>query len=199
MEATATVTRQAPRAGSLPPLDRRSPRGRTRWYLIRVREGSEESTARALLRLVPRDLLVDCFPLRRERWFRRDGAWSLQQVVAYRGYVFAVTDDAVALRKALSGLTVQAEPAGSGGRGWMPLAPDAQAWFERSMDDRRVLRGSTAVIEGGVLRVTDGPLRGQEGRIRSVDRHRRRCMVDVADSNGGSFRELMAIDVPLKS
>ncbi len=183
-------------AGGLP-CGRRVPRGRVRWYLLRVREGAEASTCAKLLRAVPRELLMDCFPLVKERWFKRAGAWSLQRVTAYRGYAFAVTADPAGLAKALSKLSVQAEIAGADGRAWMPLAPDAQEWFERCMDESHVLRSSTAVIVDGVLRVLEGPLVGQEPRIRKVDRHRRRCEVSLGWD--GAFTEQMPLDVPLKS
>ena len=194
MAVTQTRRREVPRMAGGLPCGRRVTRGNVRWYLLKVREGSEASTCERLLALVPEDVLADCFPLRRERWFRREGSWRLEVETAYRGYVFAVSPDPVGLAKALSRLTVQTEIAGVDGREWMPLAPEAQAWFERSLDASHVLRNSMAVIEGGALRVTDGPLVGQEPRVGRVDRHRRRCFVDA-----GGFTELMAIDVPLKS
>lgn len=178
------------------PCGRRVPRGRTRWYLLKVREGAEEAACAQLLRLVPRSLLADCFPLRKERWFKRAGAWSLELVTAYKGYVFAVTDDPAELSKVLGRLSVQARIAGADGRAWMPLSPEAQAWFERCMDERRVLRGSVAEIVDGALHVTEGPLVGQEELVVNVDRHHRCCVVEVP---GAGFREPMALDVPFKS
>ena len=184
-------------AGGLP-CGRRVPKGHVRWYLLKVREGSEASTCERLLRTVPRDVLQDCFPIVKERWFKHAGTWELRRVTCYRGYAFAVTADPAALHKALSKLSVQAELSGANGRAWMPLAPDVQEWFERCMDSSHVLRSSTAVIVGGALHVTEGPLIGQETHVRNVDRHKRHCMVDVADADGG-FSELMPIDVPFKS
>ena len=105
--------------------------------------------------------------------------------------------DPAGLHKALSKLSLQAELAGTDGHTWMPLAPDAQEWFERCMDAEHVLRSSTAVIVDGVLRVVEGPLVGQEAGISKVDRHRRRC--EVALGWDGSFTEQMPLDVPFKS
>ena len=180
------------------PCGRRVPKGQVRWYLLKVREGSEEATCEKLLRLVPRELLRDCFVLKRESWRREAGEWSLRLSVAYGGYVFAVTDDPVALGKELSRLSVFAELAGADGRSWMPLSREAQEWFEQCADERHVLRNSVAEIAGGCVHVTDGPLLGHEASIRKVDRHHRRCMVSVSDGDGG-FTELMPIVVPLKS
>ena len=38
--------------------------------------GSEEVTCSKLLRAVPRDVLIDCFPLRKEHWFKRAACGS---------------------------------------------------------------------------------------------------------------------------
>ena len=194
--ATASRTR-APRMAMGLPCGRRVPKGRVRWYPLRVREGSEDSTCAKLLRLLPRDVLMDCFALVKERWFKRAGVWELQRATAYRGYAFAVTADPAGLYKALARIDVNAEIAGADGRAWMPLAPDAQEWFERCMDEGHVLRSSTAVIVDGVLHVQEGPLVGQEERIGKVDRHRRRCEVSVGWDGG--FTEQMPLDVPFKS
>lgn len=198
--ALATAQRRRASAASVAglPCGHRVPKGSLRWYLVRVREGSEQSTCDRLLRLVPRSVLRDCFVLRREGWRRNAGAWHLRISVAYKGYVFAVTDDPVELHKALSRLTLTAEIAGVDGRAWMPLSPDAQAWFERCTDERHILRNSVATITDGELCVTEGPLAGLERDIRTIDRHHRRCMVSVPGSNGG-FTELMPLVVPVKS
>lgn len=179
------------------PRGHRVPKGRVRWYPLRVREGSERRTCSELLRLLPRDVLMDCFSIEKERWFKRAGVWELLCETAYRGYAFAVSADPAELYKALSRIGVKAELAGADGRTWMPLAPDAQEWFERCMDGERVLRSSMAVIVDGVLYVQEGPLVGQEDRIVKIDRHHKHCEVSIGWD--GSFTERMPLDVPSKS
>lgn len=191
----STLARRAQPAAPALPCGRRVPRGRERWYLLKVREGSEAAACGRLLRLVPRELLADCFCVGRERWFTRAGRSELQEAPAYRGYAFAVTADPGALAKALGRLPVRAELVGTEGRMWAPLDRAAQAWYERCMDGKRVLRSSTAAIVDGVLHVTEGPLVGQEAVIRKVDRHRRLCEVEVCPG----FTERMPLDVPFKS
>ena len=192
-----------PRSGGAPgipglPLGRRTPKGRERWYLLRVPEGRERALCEELKRLVPYELLSDAFALRKERWFKRAGEWSLAPVDMYRGYAFAVSPDAAGLSKALSKLTLPVSLVGTETHSWAPLSDEAAAWYESVTDSQHVIRSSTAVIEGGVLRVVDGPLMGQEPRISKVDRHRRRCQVRVV-SGEGAFAEQAPLDVPFKS
>ena len=180
------------------PRGRRTPRGKTRWYLVHVPEGREQATCEKIRKIVPSDLLADAFVLRKERWFKRAGVWSLNLVQMYHEYFFVATGDVTALDRELSRLSFPARIASESGRGFLPLAFEAQEGFEASMDADHVLRSSMAHIVEGELRVLAGPLMGQERRVRKIDRHRRRCLVDVCDADGG-FVEQMPLDVPFKS
>lgn len=180
------------------PMGRRSPRGRERWYLLRMPEGREASICAELKRLLPESVLSDAFVLRKERWMKRGGVWFLEPVNMYRGYAFAISADAAGLAKELSRLTLPVELVGTETRSWAPLSDEAAAWYAGVTDDRHVIRSSTAVIVDGVLHVQSGPLVGQESRISKVDRHRRRCQVRVGDGDV-AFTEQAPIDVPFKS
>lgn len=63
-----------------------------------------------------------------------------------------------------------------------PVALDALqvALLQALMSDGPVVSISAGVIEGGVLRVTAGPLRGLEPFVRRVDRHKRLAWIDFA-------------------
>lgn len=199
--ATAPSARSGARGGSLAaglPMGRRSPRGRARWYLLRMPEGREASICAELRRLLPESVLADAFVLRKERWMKRGGTWFLEPVNMYRGYAFAISSDAAGLAKSLARLTLPVELVGTDVRSWAPLADEAAAWYAAAMDASHVIRSSIAVIEDGVLRVQSGPLVGQESRISKVDRHRRRCQVRVGDGDA-AFTEQAPIDVPFKS
>lgn len=199
--AAASAARSAAHGGSLTaglPLGRRSPRGRKRWYLLRMPEGREASLCAELKRLLPASVLANAFVLRKERWMKRAGVWFLEPVNMYRGYAFAISPDAAGLAKAIAGLTLPVELVGTDVRSWAPLADEAAAWYAAAMDASHVIRSSTAVIVDGVLHVQSGPLVGQEARISKVDRHRRRCQVLVGEGDS-AFTEQAPIDVPFKS
>lgn len=179
-------------------MGRRTPRGRERWYLLRMPQGREASLCTDLKRLVPQGILKDAFVLRKEYWMKRRDRWFLELKSMYQGYAFAISPDAAGLAKAMSRLTLPIELVGTDARSWAPLSDEAATWYESVTDERRVIRSSTAVIVGGQLRVQSGPLVGQESRISKIDRHRRRCTVRVTDGDGG-FTEQAPIDVPFKS
>lgn len=174
----------------------RSWRGRSRWYLVAAPEGAERRTAERIRRLVPSELLDDAFSPAKERWEKRGGEWGLRVVGMYPGYLFVSTRDVAGLGKALAALSFRAELAGAAEGACAPLAEGAQEFLERAMDAGRVVRGSVGELVGGELRVTSGPLAGQEGRILRWDRRKRWALVDL-DRDGGGSVESLALDVPV--
>lgn len=87
---------------------------------------------------------------------------------------------------------------GSRERAYMPMPDDAQDWYRSILDDDGVVRNSVARIEDGVLHIEQGPLVGQEARVKKIDRHKRWCLVDVGEGDS-AFRELLPLDVPSKT
>ncbi|WP_165046248.1 hypothetical protein [Adlercreutzia sp. ZJ138] len=174
------------------------PRARARWFLVRVPEGREAATCERVRSCVPNGLVEDAFVARKERWFKRGGTWRLEPVRMHKGYFVAASRDGRALARELSRLSFPVELAGAPGADPAPMPVEAQSWLEAAMDASRVLRNSTAVIEGGQLHVQSGPLVGQEPRVLKVDRHHRCCTVRVGGPSSG-FCELLPMEVPYKS
>lgn len=157
---------------------------------MRVRAGREAATAEALRRALPANVLTNAFVPRKERWFKRNGAWSLQIVPMYPGYLVAVTRDAETFARAARKASLKVEPAGH--------LDGERRWIESNEDGCHIVRGSDGIIEDGELRVLSGPLVGQEDRILKVDRHKRACTVLLCCEDGRAVTELFALHVPEK-
>ena len=179
------------------PCGRRSPRGRSRWYVLHVSQGTEAPTAEKLNRILGGTCLTRAFALRKECWMKRQGNWFLVTKPMWPQYLFAESGDAAALVDALRTLSFRVEPAGLEGRGVAPLDDGVRAWLEASADSTWCVRSSVAEIVGGELRVTSGPLVGQEARVLKVDRHKRTALVAMGDGPKAPV-EVLAIDVPVK-
>ena len=65
------------RLGSTFPCGRRSPKGRSRWYLVEAPEGREDETCERVRKIVPPSVLQDAFCIRKEHWMKRGGRWSV--------------------------------------------------------------------------------------------------------------------------
>lgn len=179
------------------PLGRRVPHGSVRWYVAQAPQGQEQATCSWLTSVVSKELLSDAFVPCKERWFKRGGQWVLEQVPMYPGYIFLVTSNATQLARMLGKLSTHITVAGEIGRGYTPVAVEAQDWYERAMDAQHVIRASTGEISNGALHVQRGPLVGQERRVCKVDRHHRRCTVAVCEGQR-RFHEQVALEVPAK-
>lgn len=150
------------------------------WYVARVCEGREESAARDLKSLVSADVLHDCFVPKVQLLQKRQGEWVTVERLLYPGYVFAISSSPRGLDRQLGSLSFPARLIGRQRASYVSLTAGEQGWFERVLDGRRTLRPSTGVIEGGRLRVSEGPLVGFEGRIRKVNRHKALAFVEVS-------------------
>ena len=195
-----SVSRQGETAGQagrdalvfLLPAGRRVPRGTLRWYPVRVPEGREAAEAARAAKLLSPAAAEDAFPAWREKWVKRGGAWQVRTEPLFRGYFLVPSRDAVALRRELARMGVRCEAP------LVPLSDEACAWYAAAMDGQRVVRASTGVIEGGVLRVQAGPLMGRESSVCKVDRHKRSCTVRL-QVGWRVFTERLALNVPTKS
>lgn len=175
-----------------------SQHGRVRWYLVHTPNGKEREICEKVRCIIPHELMQEAFVMQKEFWFKRDGAWSLQTKPMYKEYFFVATRDAALLDKALAQLSFGCRIAGSRERAYAPMPDDAQDWYRSVLDDNGVVRNSVARIEDGVLHIEQGPLVGQEARVKKVDRHKRWCLVDVGEGDS-AFRELLPLDVPSKT
>lgn len=146
--------------------------------------------AEALRRALPESVLADAFVPRKERWLRRGGAWSLQTVPMYPGYLVAVTKDAEAFARAAWKASFKVEPTGR--------LDGERRWIEANADAAHVVRGSEGVMDGDKLLVTSGPLVGQEDRILKVDCCERACTVLLCCKDGRAVTELFALRIPEK-
>ncbi len=160
--------------------------------------GKERETCEKVRRIIPHELIQDAFVMQKEFWFKRGGTWSLQTKPMYKEYFFVATRDAALLDKALAQLSFGCRIAGSRERAYAPMPDDAQDWYRSVLDDDGVVRNSVARIEDGVLHIEQGPLVGQEARVKKIDRHKRWCLVDVGEGDS-AFRELLPLDVPSKT
>lgn len=196
MQAQARTQERATSLAGMP-VGRRTPRGKRRWYLVHA-PGREDRICAKVKKLIDPKLLEDAFVMRRERVKKMHGEWITFTVQMYPDYFFVVTKDVAALDKELSKLSFPASIAKGDSRFYAPMAVEAQAWYERMMDDEHVIRTSTAMIVDGELHIQDGPMVGQEARVTKIIRHKSICTVAV-DENGGGFNECVPFVVPFKS
>lgn len=127
--------------------------------------------------------LNDCYVMRTEHERRRAGSWQTELVPTFPSYLFLDVRDADALARGLALLSAPARLLWIGDAPAVIPTEDAALLRALSGPDH-VIRMSRGAIEGGALRVWEGPLAGLEQRVRKIDRHRRVAHLDSCLGEG---------------
>lgn len=149
------------------------------WYVIQVTRGREEAMAELIGRVVPRDVLSECFYPQYETELKVRGSWVPCVKPLFPGYLIAVTDDAVELESQLVKLPEFARVLSMGEKP-VPLAPEEVeliGGFTRPGE--RVIPMSRAVKDGEKVVVVGGPLLGHEGLIRDINRRKSTAYLEI--------------------
>lgn len=99
---------------------------------------------------------------------RYGGSWHLERRILFPGYIF------------LSGDMFLPEDHGTGRKGKkIPLVPCEPPYMKELCQEDNLVAMSRGVIKNGNTVVTSGPLKGREGLIRRIDRHRRTAEIEI--------------------
>lgn len=148
------------------------------WYVVQVRAGTEESIKIQCERTVPDSILERCFIPYYEERRRRQGSWTTIKRILFPGYVFAVTEDVEELCQQLKHVLGLTKIIGLG-REIVPLSEDEVNFMERIGGKDQLVGMSEGIIEGGQVRIYDGPLQGMEGYVKKIDRHKRKAWLEI--------------------
>lgn len=162
--------------------------------VLRVTPGHEHAMSSRVRRVAAAGL-NDCYALRTELERRRAGSWQRELVPTFPSYLFLDVRDSDVLVRCLTLLSAPAHLLWFGDAPSAIPADDAALLRALSGPDH-VIRMSRGAIEGGSLRVWEGPLAGLERRVRRIDRHRR---VAYLDSHLGEGHLRVGLEVVSKT
>lgn len=150
-----------------------------KWYVVQVVSGKEYATRDLVERLVPGEVIAECFVPAYETQIKFRGAWKTVQKPLFPGYVVAVTSDIDALRLCLRGVPEFTRVLACG-ETFVPLdeADKALICVFTQKDDRTVAM-SFGVMDGDCVVVTAGPLTGREGWISGINRHKNLAFLEI--------------------
>ena len=160
------------------------------WYVIQVQTGKERAMCELMLRASAeaeaagaKALLDECFTPAFETRHKFQGEWRQVTKQLLPGYLVAVTETPEALADALRAIPEFTRML-SVGEFFVPLNEVERGWIDEfTSRGERVVPISMAVKTGDSLVVTTGPLKGREGMIVRVNRHK--CLAVVELTIGG--------------
>lgn len=148
------------------------------WYVVQVRTGTEESIVSQCRKIIPSDAMEKCFLSYYKEQKKFHGKWHTLEKLLFPGYVFMISDTPDRLfteLKKVNGLTKIL----TYGDDMIPLTEEEVAFLLRFGKEEQVVEMSSGIIEGNKVIVTDGPLKGLEGCIKKIDRHKRKAWLEV--------------------
>ena len=148
------------------------------WYVIQVFTGTEENIRLQCEKLIDAEVLKKSFIPYYEEKRKYDGKWHVNTKVLFPGYVFLVSEQVDGLKEQLRKVLGFSKLIGTGEE-IIPLSEDEVKLLEKLGRKEQVVEMSVGVIENDCVKILKGPLKGMEGFIRKIDRHKRKAWIEV--------------------
>ena len=148
------------------------------WYVIQVRTGKEEEIRFQCEKLIEKEILERCFIPHYEQMKRYQGKWHKEQRILFPGYVFLVSDAKERLPFALKRVTGLTKLIGTGDE-VVPLTEEEVDFLLEFGKEEQVVGMSKGLIVNDQVIIREGPLKGNEGLIKKIDRHKRRAYLEL--------------------
>ena len=150
------------------------------WYVIQVSTGRERAACDLIEQHVDGSLFAECFVPRRTVAFQVGDGWDTTTEPLFPGYVIVDTAHPRRLHSRLAALPDFLRLLDVDGD-FLPLNDDEVAWIDGfTKRGHRVVDMSRAVVEGGIVRIMDGPLVGREAQVKRINRRKRRAILELS-------------------
>ena len=149
------------------------------WYVIQVRSGKEEWVVRCCELLIDDPCLSQSFIPFSKRLRKVRGEWIEREEILFPGYVFLISDDPTRLYQELKKIPDLTKMLGREKEEIYPLQQDEVAFLKAFGEEDQVVDISRGCIVGDAFIVEQGPLKGKEGLIRRIDRHKRIAEIEI--------------------
>lgn len=147
------------------------------WYVIQVYTGYEEEVAGQCRMRVLEDG-EEAFIPQVERMTKVCGEWGLALTRLFPGYVFLESDEPESLYERLKRIRIMTRLLKTGEE-ITPLYRDEEEYLRKLQDVGHVVRYSEGYLEGDRLFITSGALKGCEGKVKKILRHKRLAVLEV--------------------
>ena len=148
------------------------------WYAVQVMNGREEKVVLQCNKLIEKEILQECFLPKTEKMKKYKGQWHKEQALLFPGYVFMVSDMPEELRLALRRIPELTKLLGDAAYP-SALYHEEVEFLLRFGEREHIVAMSQGYMEGDEVVVVSGPMRGYEGQIKRINRHKRMAVLNV--------------------
>lgn len=148
------------------------------WYVIWTATGREEELKTEIISNISKELFLKCWiPCRMERR-KKSGKWIDVKRVLFPGYLFIETDNIEAIYFELRKLLCFSKILKTGDC-YTPVSTGEEQLIRRLTGEGDVVPVSFGIIENDKVVIHTGPLKGMEGYIKKIDRHKRKAYLKI--------------------
>ncbi len=154
-----------------------------KWYILFSKTGHENKTLRMMTRLADLSLVKPFIP-KRVVVFRRDGFEVKYKKNCFPGYIFV--ESSLEKEKFIMNVLPVIKVIDSafrfinyGDKFDIALHESEKTLLEKLLGDDFCVDYSVGVIEKEKVRINEGPLKGMEGMIRKINRHKREAEIEI--------------------
>lgn len=148
------------------------------WYVIQVRTGTEESICVQCKRSISGEILERCVIPRYEEQKRYLGEWHRMEKILFPGYLFLVSEHLEELYSNLKHIVGMTKLLGAG-KEVVPLTQEEIKLLECFGGNGQVVEISKGTIEQSQIHILSGPMKGMEGYIRKLNRHKKKAYLEI--------------------
>lgn len=149
------------------------------WYVIQVRAGREEKIAKACKEVISNGALCDSFIPYIVRNKKYKGEWQEIEEILFKGYVFAISDDADRLYQELKNIEDLTKLVGRKEKIIYPISDEEATFLKEFAKENHKIDMSYGFIVNDKIIIESGPLKGKEGLIKKIDRHKRKAIIEM--------------------
>ena len=149
-----------------------------KWYVIWTQSGKEYDVKAKFEAFVPENLYERVVIPYKLMPKRLAGQWFTTKVKLFNGYVFVVTDDPEKINPYLKEIVDFTEFLKQDDK-IIPIYKEEEDFLLSLMGEKEEVDMSCGIIVGDEIRVISGPLMGQEAKIKKIDRHKRKALIET--------------------
>lgn len=148
------------------------------WYVIWTGAGDEEKVRSQLASMCSEQVSERFFVPRRSEFKKNKKNWTREDRILFPGYLFVETE---AIEDVFFQLRKVARPTKilRYGKEFVPVTDEEQEFIKQLIGNDEVADVSFGVMQDQSVKITSGPLKGLEGLIKRIDRHKRRAYLEV--------------------
>ena len=141
------------------------------WYLLRCPKGDETEYIKRFSQFINHEELKEVICFRYQRMMRYAGAWHVEKRILLPGCIFLSGKDVTALgqRRREDDRAVDK----------ISLTPWESPFLKEMCQEGNLIHMSRGIIRDRKVEISEGPLKGREGLIRKIDRHKRLADIEV--------------------